>query len=157
MTSDERLPARKPGLVHLASVAAWIAIAAGAFQPFYLQIFRLDLSSLRSRWTELPYRKAPGLRPALVEVARRTPEGAGILLWTPSTSWDDGYDYAYRRAQYLLAGRTVIPMFVDPHGIDARNPAAAQFIACWSQCPSVPPGFALEWSGDSGMLLRRAP
>jgi hypothetical protein len=137
---------------------AWIAMAVGCFQPFYLTIFRLDVPTLRAQWTELPYRKTPGLRRAVVEVARRTPKGARILLWTPQQTWEGGYDYAFRRAQYLLAGRELLPMLVD--GRDAVDPGsarAAQYIACWPQCPPTPPGFAVVWKGESGTLLRRAP
>ena len=160
MTDPPAVPivSRGQRLISFALVAAWIAIAAGSFQPFYLKIFRIDIPSLRARLTELPYRKTPGLRSALVEVARRTPPGAHILLWTPDHTWDPRYDYAYRRAQFLLAGRDVIPLLVSNRdGIDARNPSAAQFIACWPECPPAPPGFVVDWRGDTGMLLRRTP
>ncbi len=138
--------------------ATWIVIAAGCFQPFYLRIFSLDITSLRARWTELPYRKTPGFRSAIAEIGQRTPRGARILLWTPHHTWEGGYEYAFRRAQYLLAGRDVLPLLVERQdAFDARNAKAAQFIACWPQCPPTPPGFAEVWRGDSGTLLRRTP
>lgn len=149
----------------LLALASWLAIAAGSFQPFYLKTLTLELKTLtldaaqlRATWIELPYRRVPGLRKGLVEIARRTPPDARILFWTPHRSWDGGYNYAYRRAQYLLAGREVLSLLADGRDVvDPRGVRDAQYIACWPECPPAPPGFAIAWKGDGGMLLRRAP
>jgi len=142
----------------IVALAAGLAIAAGSFQPFYLRILTLDTAKLRATWIELPYRKVPGLRKGMVEIAARTPLNARILLWTPHHSWEGGYNYAYRRAQYLLAGREVLSLLATGRDdIDPRSFGEAQYIACWPECPPPPPGFVLSWKGEGGMLLRRTP
>jgi len=156
--AEAGLRGKKPGATFFLLIAVWMAIAAGCFQPFYLKIFRLDIPSLRARWTELPYRKTPGLRAAMVEVARRTPPGARVLLWTPHPTWKGGYDYSFRRAQYLLAGRELLPIREIGRNVFApENAKAAQYIACWPACPSIPAGFSIAWKSETGMLLRQAP
>jgi hypothetical protein len=124
------------------AAAALLAIAAGSFQPFYLKVLRQDWRQLGAYLTELPYRKAPGLRELCVETGKRTPPGATVMLVAPV----NGYEYSFRRAQYLLAGRDVIPM--------GRAAAPPAFIACAGNCPA-PPGFVSVWRSDRGMLLKK--
>jgi len=123
-------------------ILAFLALAAGAFQPFYLTILRQDWRQLGAFLTELPYRKVPGLRQLCVEADRRTPPGARVLFIAPV----NGYEYAYRRAQYLLAGKELIPM--------GRAEARPTFVACLPSC-NVPAGFTVVWRNDRGMLLRQ--
>jgi hypothetical protein len=122
---------------------ALVALAAGSFQAFYLKIWSEDGRALNAYLTELPYRKVPGLREVCVEADRRTPPGARILFVAPAR----GYEYAFRRAQYLLAGRELIPMV-------GRNDGPPGFVACVGRC-SVPPGSAVVWQSSAGMLLKR--
>lgn len=121
---------------------ALLAIAAGSFQPFYLKTWRQDWRQLGAYLTELPYRKVPGLRQLCVEADRRTPLEARILFVAPV----NGYEYAFRRAQYLLAGRDLIPM--------GRAEARPGFVVCLPSC-DVPAGFTVAWRSDRGMLLKR--
>ena len=152
------------------AVLALAALAAGSFQPFYLRIWRQDLRALNAFLTELPYRKVPGMRALLVEVDRRTPLGARILFVTPHRSWEGGYDYAFRRAQYLLAGRELVPMLDEGAGRRAQGagetpppdvllppaPRALRpdYIVCWSAC-AMPAEFAVVWRDEHGTLARR--
>jgi hypothetical protein len=116
---------------------ALLALAAGAFQPFYLTVWRQDWRQLGAYLTELPYRKAPGLRQLCVEADRRTPAGARILFVAPVS----GYEYAFRRAQYLLAGKDVVAS------------GDAEYIACLPACSAR--GFTTVWRNERGALLRR--
>ena len=119
------------------AAAALLALAAGSFQPFYLKVLRQDWRQLGAYLTELPYRKVPGLRQLCVEVDRRVPLGARVLFVAPA----NGYEYAFRRAQYLLAGREVVPA------------GTAEYIACIPACSA--PGYRVAWRNEKGMLLRR--
>jgi hypothetical protein len=116
---------------------ALAALAAGSFQPFYLKVWRQDWRQLGAYLTELPYRKVPGLRQLCVETDRRTPMGARILFVAP----ENGFDYAFRRAQYLLAGKDVVPS------------GHADYIACLPGCSAR--GFTVVWRSDRGLLLKR--
>jgi hypothetical protein len=119
----------------LFAMAAWTAIGAGAFQKLYVTIHFKDTAALRTFWTEAPYRRIPGLRPLLFEVEARTKPGDRVLLWTPHRPWQGGYGYAFRRAQYVLAGRDVIPLLDRARDVvDERNIARATYIACWPEC-----------------------
>ena len=119
------------------ALLAFAALAAGAFQPFYLRILGQDWRQFGAYLTELPYRKVPGLRQLCVEADRRTPLGARILFVAPAK----GYEYAFRRAQYLLAGKELVPT------------GEAEYIACLPACTAQ--GFTTIWRGDRGALLKR--
>jgi hypothetical protein len=136
-------------------VAAWIAIGAGAFQKLYVTIHFQDRDALRMFWTEAPFRQIPGLRRLLLAVEAQTKPGDRILLWTPHRPWQNGYGYAFRRAQYVLAGREVIPLLDRERDVvDERNIARATYIVCWRNCPPID-GFDGIWRSEDGMLLRR--
>lgn len=145
----------RPRLVAAAVGLAWVAIGAGVFQPLYLTIHRQDTKALAAMWTEAPFRKIAGLRTMLVEVEARTKPGDRVLLVTPHRPWQGGYGYAFRRAQYVLAGRDVIPLLDRARDVvDERSIERAQYVACWPSCAPLE-GFDLVWRGEPGMLLRR--
>lgn len=128
---------------------ALAAVIAGSFQPYFLRIWKQDWGVLHAYLTELPYRKIPGLRQLLVETNRRTPDGARILFAMPGSIQKDGYDYAFGRAQYMLAGKDVVPRF-------AKDAGDVEYIVCWSRC-NPPAHFAVIWKSDVGSLARRRP
>src|SRR5262245_62337045 len=103
-------------------IRRWIALLAfavigiGTFQPMYLRIFGANGPALAAAFTELPYRRLPGLRRLLGEVAQRTPPGAAIALFAPFREWEGGYGYAFRRAPYMLPGKRVFPMLAPGRG-----------------------------------------
>ena len=130
------------------------AIGIGAFQVFYLEIHFTDRARLREMYSALPYRRIPGLQELLVATAARTPMGSRVLIATPHRPWDGGYGYAYRRAQFVLAGREVIPL-LDPktEQPSPENVRRAEYIACWRECPQG--RFEVLWRGRDAQLLRR--
>jgi hypothetical protein len=130
-------------------LAALLVLAAGAFQPFYLTVWRQNRAAMLAHLIELPHRKVPGLRQACEEAARRTPVGARILLVTRHPSWAAGYEYAFRRAQYLVAGREVVPMLASQPPDQGTPPT---HVLCVPRC-NVKPGFRVLWEGTAGVLL----
>jgi hypothetical protein len=117
---------------------ALAAIAAGSFQPFYLKVWTGEWRQLGPYLTELPYRKVPGLRKVCVEADRRTPNGARVLFVAPPNA---AYEYAFRRAQYLLGSKDVVPA------------GEADYILCMPACTA--PGFTMVWRNERGALLKR--
>jgi hypothetical protein len=145
----------RPRFVAAVVVAAWTAIGIGAFQKLYVTIHFRDTAALRTFWTEAPFRQIPGLRRLLMEAEARTKPGDRVLLWTPHRPWQGGYGYAFRRAQYVLAGRDVIPLIDRASGVvEERNIARATYIACWPECPPLT-DFDVIWRSEAGTLLRR--
>jgi hypothetical protein len=135
-----------------------IAIAAGAFEPFYLRVFILDRARLHASLTELPYRKLPGMRQFLLEVRARTADGDAIAIAAPfhrAASWEGGYDYIYERAHYILAGRLVVPLIAVGDRPQPENMALAAYVAGYHCEPAVQ-GFVVIWRSRDGVLLRRS-
>jgi hypothetical protein len=124
--------------------AAFVLIAAGAVEPFYFRIFVIDRAQLRASLTELPYQKLRGLRRFLVDVAARTHDGDTVAVFAPFR-WDEGYEYAYARALYPLAGRRVV-------SFERRKDS--NYIAAYRVAPLLP-DFVVVWRGPDGTLLRR--
>lgn len=148
-------PRLRDRIVAAAAVAAVAALGVGAFQTFYLRIYTMDRAALRASFTDLAARRIPGLRGLLLEVERCTPPGAKILLVLPHRPWQNGYGYGFRRAQYLLGGREVIPLIDRDSGeVDPGGFARAEYIVCWRGC-EVPSPFHVVWRRDDGMLLER--
>jgi hypothetical protein len=148
-----------------------VAIAAGAFEPFYLRIFTTDRARFGAMLAGLPYRKMPGMRQFLLDVRARTNDGDAVAIAAPfprtvrSGGGDDhvvtatregGYDYIYNRACYLLAGRRVVPLPAPGDPALPRDLRNAAFIAAYRCDPAVP-GFVVVWRGPDGELLRRMP
>jgi hypothetical protein len=140
-----------PWLVALAMVL----LVAGAFEPFYLRVWRLDAAATRQSLTELPYRKLPGFRRFVTDVDARTPAAARIALWMPLQQWEGGYGYGFYRAAFLAPSKTLVPMLTV--GADRLAPeqlASGDYVAAWHGDPQLP-GFAPVWRSPDGVLLRR--
>ncbi len=135
-----------------------LAIAAGAFQPFYLRIFTLDRQRFAATLVNLPYRKLPGSRQFLLDVRARTQDGDVIALAAPlcRMHWEGDYDYLYARAVYLLSGRRVIPLLDASDRPHPESLGGATYLAAY-RCDARAPGFAVIWRSADGELLRRAP
>ena len=139
----------------VAAILSFVAIAAGSFQRFYLDVYRMDFDALGAQQTELPYRQLPGFRRMLLEVERRTPRGARILLYTPHEQGERGYAYAYPRAHFILSARDVLPIREPVTEVPRLvRLTAIDYIACWQECPATP-GFVPVWRSSDGMLLAR--
>ena len=145
-----------PRLRAILTAAAFVAIAAGAFQPLYVRMLFAAAPPMRAAFEELPYRRLPGLRRLMLDVDGLTPPGARIALWTPFREWDGGYGYAFRRAPFLLAGKRVLPM-IEPERDrpTVRYLGEADYVVCWRACPPVT-GFRSMWRSADGELLVRA-
>ena len=139
----------------IATIAVWLAIGAGAFEQFYLQIHRRNHAAMAAGFTELPYRRIPGLRTLAIEVDRRTPPGARILLVLPHRTWKGGYEYGFRRAQFLLYAKRVLPLIDEEGRLLRDNLQRAEYVACWREC-ELPGGYEILWRGPDGLLARRA-
>ena len=129
-------------------------IAVGAFEPFYLKVFRVDGERMRAMLVELPYRKTPGLRTFLEGVRARTRPGDSIAIAAPYATWQGGYDYVYARSTYVLSGRRVLPLRDPGSRPQPQSLGRAQFVAAYRMNAPLP-NFVPVWSGPDGMLLRR--
>lgn len=91
-------------------VILYAALVWYGLKPFYVTFLAAD----RARWSEMlskfPDRRAPGYVELLGEADARIPRGARVAIVFPTLDWPRGYSYAYYRAQYLLAGRVVVPL-----------------------------------------------
>lgn len=136
------------------AVAAFVLVAVGTFQPFYLRIFLADRPAMASFLTELPYRKTPGLRAFLVEAREHTRPGDVLVFLAPFPSWEGGYRYSMRGARYLLAGRTVRGL-IGPGDADlSPNLERAELLVAW-RVP-VPEGWDIVWTGEGGAVATRS-
>lgn len=137
------------------AITAWAAIGAGAFQKFYVRIYGEDRALFKAQFRELPYRRIPGLRSMLTEVERRTPDGSRIVINLPHRPWQGRHEYGFRRAQYLLQRRVVLPLLdARTSRIDWDNVRSADYVACLQPC-APPPGFEVVWRGREATLLER--
>ncbi|HXH38959.1 MAG TPA: hypothetical protein VNN08_10050, partial [Thermoanaerobaculia bacterium] len=143
-------------LIRRWALVAAVAIAAGAFEPFYFRIFLADRAALAAREVTLPYRKLPGSQQLMHEVRARTKPGDVIGIAAPFPKWDQGYWYLYTRALYPLTGRVVLPLLDEHDRPLGGNVARANVIAAY-RCEPHLPGFTEVWRGPDGVLLRRTP
>ena len=134
--------------------AAFVCIAAGAFQPFYWRMFAMDRGSARAALTELPYRRMTGLRRFMLGVRERTRDGDKIAIILPAPHWDEGYQYGFTRSTYLLDGRTTLPLIDELDHRIPENLARADAVACL-QLDANLPHFKTVWRSSDGVLLRR--
>lgn len=145
---------RLESLQRAIAAVAFVLLAAGTFQPFYLRIFFTDRAAMRSVLTELPYRQTPGLRSFLMEARKRTRPDEIIVFLAPYDTWEGGYRYSIRGARYALAGRTVRGV-IGPDEVDlSSNLDRAEAVVAW-RVP-VPPGWEVVWSGNDGSVARRS-
>ncbi len=139
-----------------AAVAALVLIAAGAFEPFYLRIYRIDSPGFRATMAALQYSKAPGLQRFYVDVRRWTKPGERIAIWPTLPRWNQGYDYIHARAFYPLAGREVVELLRDADRPRPENLTRVDAVAAWHAVPRIP-GFTVAERSADGVLLRRVP
>ena len=135
------------------AVVAFALILAGGFETNYLTIFFTDRTALAEKVGHLRFGKLPEIRPFLEAVKERTEPGQKIALVIPSARWNEGYEYAFYRAAYVLAGRTVLPVITPDNRMIEGNFERADLIAAWGVEPN-PGRFTVEWRGEGGSLAR---
>jgi hypothetical protein len=131
----------------------FVLLVAGSFQPFYLKVLVLDRDALAEKIDFLRFGMLPEIRPFLESVERRTAEGESVALVTPADGWMLGYRYAFYRASYVLAGRTVLPVMTPAGSSIPQNLKNADVVAAW-QVELNPALFEILWRGDGGTLAR---
>lgn len=128
-------------------------ILAGALEYHYIQIFFIDRVALDRRIADLRFGKMPEISPFLHEVERHTEPGQKIALVIPSRKWHEGYEYAFLRAAYVLAGRTVLPVVWTDDRFISKNLRSADLVAAW-HVEMNPGRFTVVWRGAGGALYR---
>ena len=112
----------------------------------------------RAQWHELlsrfPDRHFPGYHEFILGVRQQTPEGASIAIAFPTLAWEQGYSYAYFRADYLLEQRRVIPLAL-PEWKNAGRVYEAEYVAAWQVAPPSN-GWTVVWTGAGGSLVKRS-
>ena len=131
------------------------AMILGGIETFFFRIFVHDREAAAAELTAGPDRAAPGYAAFLREVRARTPDDARIAVAVPMRRWGAGYEYAYYRASYALAGREVIPLVDRDDSAHLGRLRDAEWVASWGMAPRIP-GFAPAWRGEGGILLRRS-
>ncbi|MBW3670481.1 MAG: hypothetical protein KY432_02280 [Acidobacteria bacterium] len=128
-------------------------LLTASFQVDYLRVLGVDRSSLASRIDHLRFGKLPEIRAFLHEVARRTEPGDSIALVIPASDWNRGYEYAFYRAAYVAAGRTVLPVMTPAGNPIPQNMETADFVAAW-RVSLDETRFEIIWQGEGGVLAR---
>ena len=130
------------------------AIVALRIEPQLLQlpfVSRRPLTAVLLRWPDGEWIQYPRF---LRQVRAHTNDGDTITVIVPARKWDDGYSYAYYRASYFLAGRTVLPLVTSDDHMHPENFRAARYILAW-QTQVDPRLGAIVWRGEGGVLLKR--
>lgn len=143
----------RPRVLGVVAAAALLALAAGSFKPFYFQMLTRDRDRARAALGRVAFGKMPGYEKFLVGVRSRTEPGDTIALVVPMTEWS-GYSWAYYRASYVLAGRTVLPLMDASNRVHPENLSAAVYVAAWESHPRDASA-RVVWAEDGGALLRR--
>lgn len=131
-------------------------------------LLALVLLRVETRLLSVPFKRAQYARfyaafadrlwpqyPRFLEGVRaHTQRGDTIALVAPTFNWDDGYSYAYYRANYFLTGRDVLPLSDSANHLQLLNFRNARYIAAW-RTPVPQAHFTVVWSGADGVLLRR--
>ena len=148
-------PTRFPARTMVASIV-FAAAVIGGFEPLYLRMIVADRDALRASAAAVADRDTPQYATFLEQVRARTPTGASIAILAPVRHWQDGYDYWYYRACYILHGRRVLPILDRSDVVHPDRLRSADYIADWGVTARFP-GQRLVWRGPGGALLRRSP
>ncbi|HWS71775.1 MAG TPA: hypothetical protein VN605_06650 [Thermoanaerobaculia bacterium] len=138
------------------AIAAFAAIVLAGVDWQYLLLPFLDRSALAERARRTADREWYPLYPRfLAEVRARTKDGSSIAIVAPPQRWMDGYDFAFYRASYLLAGRTVLPVLDSKDALHPENLRAADYVAVWGRPFQADERSVIVWRGEGGALLGR--
>jgi len=135
-----------------AAATLFVAIVAAGVEPILLSLPIRDRQPLIAQYATMLDQSSPGYVDFLESVRAHTKNGDTIALVVPQRRWEFGYSYAYYRASYVLAGRTVLPLVWHRNELLAANFAAAQYVAAWRV--NAPPG-AVVFREKNGSLVKR--
>ena len=140
----------------LAIAALLLAALVGfGLKPFYVRFFVADRAGWARFLEAFPDRRAPGYLELLRSAGERIPPGARVAIVFPTLDWSGGYSYAYFRAQYVLAGRVVVPL----SWVDRARPERIEDAEYAVVYRAEPPGgrWAVLFQNGDGAVVRRRP
>lgn len=109
----------------------FVTLAVLAPDPGLFRIALANRTTMHAVMTRYPDHGWEGYPAFLDGVRAHTKRGDSIALVVPATRWDGGYDYAFYRASYFLAGREVLPV-IDRNSVpQPGNFARAKYVAVW--------------------------
>lgn len=115
------------------AIACFVLIVAAALNPVILRMPFANRAGLRNGLTAM--QEPPGFYPEyplfLQDVRSHTQDGDTIALFVPLNTWR-GYDHAFYRAQYLLAGREILPVLGRDDRPLPQNATSAKYVALWN-------------------------
>lgn len=137
------------------ALVAFVAIVALSIDPMLFRFAFFRRPQMQRALAVFPDRGIwwPDYPRFLDAVRERTHRGDSIAIVVPAMRWEEGYDYAYYRASYFLAGREVLPIVTPLNRFLPDNLARAQYIAVWGRTPQI--GRPVVWRGYRGVLLGR--
>jgi len=139
----------------LLALPAFAAIVLSGLDVQFLSLPFVDRSGLAAHARAEADRAWYPAYPRFLEAVRvRTRPGQSIAIVVPVRRWNDGYDFAFYRASYFLAGRTVLPVLDSQDRVHPENMRAADFIAAWHQAFRINE-HTIVWRGEGGALLGR--
>jgi hypothetical protein len=140
-------------LRRIVAAAAFSVIVLLALEPTMIRLPFVDRAALRSSMERAPDRAwYPQYPRFLDEVRRRTAQGSAIALVVPVRRWEYGYDYAFFRASYFLAGRELLPILTPDDQPLLESFRRARYVAAWGVNAR---GGRVVWRGEGGVLLER--
>jgi len=144
---------RKPPWRVVAGALLFAALVGFGLKPFYVTFLSADRDGWGRHLDQFPDRRAPGYVELLRAAADRIPAGSRVAIVFPTLEWSRGYSYAYFRAEYLLAGRVVVPL----SWFDRPRPeriVEAEYVVVYRSGP--PPGrWQIVFRNGDGAVARR--
>jgi hypothetical protein len=87
-----------------------VSLSYIGLRPFWVRLLFTDRKPVAAMLSQAPHRLSPGYVELIRSWEAVIPEGSRVAVVLPRLEWDEGYSYAYFRAQYYLPGRRVIPL-----------------------------------------------
>lgn len=138
----------------VAGALLFAALVGFGLKPYYVRFLVGDRAGWGRYLEQFPDRRAPGYIELLRIAEGHIPPGARVAIVYPTLDWPRGYAYAYYRAQYVLAGRIVVPLaWFDrprPERIDE-----AEYVVVYRAAPPAGRWAILAQSAD-GAVARRS-
>jgi hypothetical protein len=141
------------GRGRIAFATLFALMVAGSVNWRLLQLPFIDRELLRAQVSSIPDRSTPDYPRFLAEVRARTASRDTIAVLVPR-GWSSGYEYAFQRANYFLAGRTIVPLIDNRDVPHPERLSTVRYVAAWSM-PFDSPRFVIIWRGHNGVLVRR--